>query len=150
MQILSVSWKTLLWYVTKLWVPLVKNSVWMTIQPQWENFTFKIIGGSKSSHILRVPPPSLSNVLHFHAVFGKHLVGTNPFGLAPPVLEILNPPLKMFNYKFSLLYMKKSNFPIWPLGLKLIMHRLILLVNVNDAFRSTTRVCIRDLLQIPS
>ena len=81
---------------------------------------------------------------------GNIMIGTNPFGLAPPVLEILNPPLKMFNYKFSWLYMGKSNFPIWPLGLKIIMHRLILPVNVNDAFRSTTRMCIRDLLQIPS
>ena len=44
----------------------------MAIQPQWENFTFKIIGGSKSSHILRVSPLSLSNFLHYHAVFGKH------------------------------------------------------------------------------
>ena len=59
-----------------------------------------IIGGSRGGGAGTRAPPSGSNFLHFHAVFGKNwsnsMLAPPPlWGWRPPVWEILDPPLVM-------------------------------------------------------
>ena len=51
-----------------------------------------------------VPPPSGQKFLRFHAVFGKNWSNSilaPPLGLAPPVWEILDPPLQRVSFHHS-------------------------------------------------